>query len=116
MSDRQNAVVDAGNDCVLAFTITADAGVTLNGAQIDWYMAATRFDGVDYVAIHKSTETVPGGITQTGDLTFSVALDAADTAELGGDYYHEAEVEDASGNIVTVTVGHISVRRTLGAG
>jgi hypothetical protein len=86
------AVVDGdGNDVALA------------GCSITWSMARKLGEAA---AVTKTTAA--GDIAIAGN-DFSFTLDAADTADLSGTYYHEAQVTDAGGDIATVTVGTIVI-------
>jgi hypothetical protein len=51
-------------------------------------------------------------VTKTGetDSEFQITLNPSDTATLKSDYYHEAEVTDAQGNVSTVMTGRISIQ------
>lgn len=84
--------------------------VDLTGASIQWKLA--KSPASQSTKISKSTTS---GITIT-DATngvFQVSLDAADTANLSGTYYHEAEVLDASSNKTTVMSGYVDLRTDL---
>lgn len=48
----------------------------------------------------------PGGI-------FEVSLDSADTEDLRGEFYHEAEIIDEDDNVSTVVSGTITIEPTL---
>lgn len=81
-------------------------GVELAGTTIRWRVAPTVRGAA---LISKSTPA----ITTEGDDVFVVPLAPADTEGLRGEYYHEAEVEDADGNIATVLTGRVTIKPTL---
>ena len=95
--DISVAVVDGdGNDVALA------------GCTIVWSMATD----VDETALVTKT-TAAADITIAGN-DFSFTLDPADTSGLAaGQYYHEAQVTDAGGDVATVTVGIITLEEEL---
>ena len=95
--DISVAVVDAdGNDVALA------------GASIVWSLARD----VDETALVTKT-TAASDISISGN-DFSFELAASDTSGLAaGNYYHEAQVTDASGDVATVTVGVITIEAEL---
>lgn len=80
----------------------------LAGASVKWALKKTVYDASN--AVYK--DTASGGISISGT-TFTVALAPADTVALRpGDYYHEAEVTDAAGNVSTVTTGKVTISPT----
>lgn len=106
----QNFQAVSGNDKVLKFNTKNEAGeiVDLSGATIIWALAKT--------AKAKSTlieYTSPTNVTITAPATdglFQVAIQRADTEDLkGGEYYHEARLQDASGNRVTIAYGIVDL-------
>ncbi len=109
---RQNFEMHQGDDVSVAFSVTDDAGavVDLTGTTVVWRMAPSKYSASP--SISKSTAS---GITVTDAVggKFTVAIDAADTAGLGGIYYHEAQVTDAGGKVTTVATGWLTVTREL---
>lgn len=102
----------AGDTKTLQVTVKDENGdaVDLTGASIRWQ--ASRSVNKRPADLEKS---VGDGITIT-DATagrFDVTLDSADTEDLRGDFYHEAEVIDASGNVSTVFTGTLTIEPTL---
>lgn len=103
----------AGDSKVLVVTIVDDDGAAVNitGAAIKWQAARTVSDSS--ALISKTTDS-PGGvaITDGADGEFEVTLDEADTDDLDGLYYHEAEIT-MSGDTSTVLTGYMVVEQTL---
>lgn len=105
----QDVTMWAGDTKALVFTITDGAGVAINlsGSTVHWIMQHSLTDSVALLEKH-----VGSGITLTdaeaGILT--VTLAAKDTEGLaGGNYYHELEITDSSGDISTVAIGTITM-------
>lgn len=106
----QNATIYAGDDVDINVAVTDPATgdpKNLTGATVQWAMFK-EYKGT--VVVTKDTDD---GVTITdaanGELTIS--LDAADTEDVRPDIYaHEVEVTDGSGNVSTVTTGHITLK------
>lgn len=102
----------AGDTPTLGFTV-ADANgdpMDLNGATIRWQ--AARSVNSRPPLIEKS---IGSGISVTNAALgqFDVALAATDTENLRGALYHEAEIIDDQGNVITVIAGTMTVTPTL---
>lgn len=102
----------SGDDKTLRFTITDDgtsAGTPVNitGATITFKVTSGPTSTT--AIIEKSTA---GGITITDgpNGVCTVALVAADTAALAGDYWYELQVVDASANTTTTTFGRLPIK------
>ena len=95
---NQDINMFAGDTKDILVTMTTD----LSGATIKWALKK-RLNGTQY--IYKTTSS---GITVSGS-TFTIRLDVADTSDLSGGYYHEAEVTDALGNVSTVMTGSAKI-------
>jgi len=111
-SENQDFEVWQGDDKQLRITVTdPNAGVPkdLTGVNaIEWAM-------VDQDGSALITKTDGAGITVTDAAAgeFTVTLDGSDTATIDPGYYdHEADVEDATGDSVTVTVGTAHIRES----
>lgn len=106
----QNFELWSGNHATLTIPVLNAAGavVPITGAAIKWVLSKA----VDSAAL--VTKTVGAGVTITNGAggIFTVALLPADTSSLWGIYYHEAEVTDGSGNIVTVLTGQADIQPT----
>lgn len=108
----QNDTGFAGDDKVLEIDVTEDGvAMDITGLTIEWRLARR---------LHETsvlTKTVGSGITITNGVggIFQVALSDTDTANLIGDYYHQAYVTDGSGNLVTVTEGIITFEHKIAA-
>ena len=102
----------AGDKKLVTITVldANDAAVNLTGAAIRWHAARST---EDETVLEKTTDS-PAGIVITDPTAgvFVVTLDEADTDDLIGIYYHEAEIEISS-DISTVISGHFYVIRTL---
>ena len=97
------------------FTVTvkdsAGAVVDLTGVTaIKWQMArsafATTADLSKALGSGVTITDAPGGV-------FQVDLTPADTADLLGDFHHEAEVTDGAGDVATVFCGTLSFAKGL---
>lgn len=99
-----------GDSKVITVTVVDEAGLAVNitGATIKWQAARTA---ADTAAI---TKTVGAGIALTSPATgvFKITLDEADTDDLEGLYYHEAEMVLAT-DTSTVLTGNMIVEQTL---
>lgn len=113
----QNFEISAGDDLILTFQAEGidSPDATLYGATVKWWAARTREDAPENVVIEKSTEDSPSDveIVDPEALIFTVTLHRNDTLELFRDYYHECQIIDADGKVLTVTAGTMTVRRTL---
>jgi hypothetical protein len=101
----------AGDTKTLVVTVKDASGNTVNisGASITW--KASR-------SLRKASvlsKSVNSGITITDGPRgqFSVSLLPADTDDLRGSYYHEAQVTASDGTISTVLRGSMKVDRAL---
>jgi hypothetical protein len=103
---NQNFEMFQGDTKNIVVTVT---GTDLTGASIKWAMKRSVSSTV--VDVSKS---IGNGISITSasptSSVFEIKLDPADTINLKGDYYHEAEVKDAQNNVSTVMTGRISIQ------
>ena len=103
----------SGNDRTINVTVTTAAGVavSLAGAGAIVWKVYGNLRGVTVLI----TKSVGSGITVTNAAAglFSIALSAADTESLEGEYRHEGELTDSTGAITTIFAGRIVVRRNL---
>lgn len=96
---NQNFTMTAGDSKYLDFP--ADFVVSAI-QEIKWALKRSVSSSTN--DIYKQLST--GGITvDVANQQFTVALSPADTENLIGDYYHEAEITDTAGNVSTVTIG-----------
>lgn len=105
----QNFELVSGNDKTLKFTLTDedDAAVDLTGATIVWAFAKTA---TAKSPLFEYTSPTNVTITDASGGLFEVEIQSADTLVLkGGEYYHEARVESAAGNKITVAYGVVSL-------
>lgn len=108
MENNQNFEMVAGTTKILMIHVTKEDGsdLNINNCQIRWTMT----DGSQSVS-----KNTPGSITvtnATGGL-FEIKLLPADTDALRGEFYHECEITDASGDVSTLFTGEIKVKRGL---
>lgn len=103
---NQNFEMFAGDTENVVVTVTEGGSpINLSGATIRWVMK--RAGSVTPLI----SKTSPAGITitDTAGGKFTISLMPADTEDQRGDYYHEAEVTDASGNVSTVMTGRAAI-------
>ena len=108
-----------GDSKLLTITVTDEAGTAVNittAAEIRFRLAGDQFD--ETMDISKNLTDDSAGdviITDGSNGVFTVQLNPADTANLAhGMYEHRSEVEDASGNISSVTTGYLSLLPKVG--
>lgn len=110
----QNFSVPANNDTDVNFDVGPDQGQSLLGTTIYWRAYAQAFgsplEGMPAV-IEKYTDHGLQ-ITDPDVGKFVVELDSQDTINMLHNYYHEATIVDGNGNIVTVTIGIMTVTPT----
>jgi len=103
---RRNARLTAGDSKIIQTTVD----INLSGTTVRY--AVTDGRGGDVVVGPKTSGG--GGVsittTATGLSTFDVYLDPEDTTGLLGGYHHEAEFEDADGDVTTIFTGEFIVR------
>ena len=102
-----------GDTARLTVTVRDAAGavVDLTGATaIAWQMARSAF-----AASPTLSKSLGSGVTVTDAMNgvFQVALAPADSADLLGDFHHEAEVTDGAGDIATVFCGTLNFSKGL---
>lgn len=112
MMQQQNFIMCSGDTRTLTVTVndrvTGDP-IDLTGASIAWVLAKNNKSTAE---IEKS---VGSGITVATPASgvFVVTINPADTTDLDGIYYHEAQVTDASGRVVTVMRGRATIETDL---
>lgn len=84
----------AGESKILSYHVVDEDGdaVTVTGATIKWELS--RYRGSEAILTKSTTD---GNIT-IATSTVEVEIDAADTADLEGLYYHELTIADLAGN------------------
>lgn len=109
----QDFTLCSGDDRVLRFIITDEAGVPVNldGVQsVRWGCARLLPNGT-YVlpaAIDKTLQTGVRVADAAGGV-IEVALESNDTASLAGSYHHELQMTDAQGAVSTLASGVIKI-------
>lgn len=98
---NQNFDMFAGDTKDIIVTMTDSTN--LSGASVKWSL---RRGGARGPLV--ASKTTSSGVTTSGT-SFTVRLSSADTSSLVGQFYHEAEVTDVSGNVSTVTIGEIKI-------
>lgn len=113
MAERLDLDFHAGDDKRLEVTVYNSDGdvVNLTGlTAAKWSLAKT----VNSTAL-ATHSMVDGNITVVSASTgrLNIVIDAADTEDLKGVYYHEAEITDADGNVGTILYGSVNIRASL---
>lgn len=110
MQTQQNFALTAGDTHTLEVTVAGAAGVLAQpGTGVRWGIAKTAKD--------QAMRTFVGVITNAQAGRFEVSLAPSDTAALQpGDYYHEAKLIDASGDVATIMSGRLRVNAGLSLG
>lgn len=110
MSKTQNFAMVSGDDKTLSVSCVDNNGdaVTVTGGSASYEIATS---------VHASTPSISktstaGEITLSGS-TITITLEPDDTADLDGEYYHELQVTDASGNVYTGFSGTVIIRKDL---
>jgi hypothetical protein len=115
MPATENFSMPAGDSMELTFTVESeddDFDLTDVGTEVRWWFAPSVWYGADQASGKKDNGLI-GGIAIVDATHFTVVLVPADTDALHGSYYHEAEVELPGGGTFTVTVGVMTITRTL---
>ena len=97
----QNIQIVSGDDVTLEVTVFETDGTKkdITGATINWGLS--RRPGKD----SKLSKT--GTVTDATNGVFQIAIDG--TGDLGGDYYHEAQLTESGGTIGTVMRGNAAI-------
>lgn len=106
---QQDFTIWSGDNKTLTCTVTdatTGASVNLTGASVAWVLANSPTSGS---ILRLSTDDF---VTVSG-CTFSVALAASHTAGLSGQYYHEGQIRESTGNVSTVTVGTVTINQDV---
>lgn len=105
LEERRNLRLTAGDSKTIDVTVDVDlSGTTVRYAVSDGRAGPTEVGP-------KTSGGAGVKITSTGaSSTFEVYLDPADSQGLLGGYWHEAEFEDADGDVTTIFAGDFIVR------
>lgn len=106
LEERRNARLTAGDSKIIETTVDDD----ISGATVSY--AVTDGRGGETVVGPKTSDGASITITMvTADAsTFRIELNPRDTDDLLGRYHHEAELEDADGDVTTIFTGQFIVR------
>jgi hypothetical protein len=98
----------AGDSLELTFDVDQPDGTAkdLTGATVSWAVASRPGDTP---ALDDGDAGVTLTISDAANGEVTVTVDAGATSDLSGLYYHELEVEDASGAVDTVARGEFTV-------
>jgi hypothetical protein len=114
MAKIQDFSVARGDDLDVTFVMDPTDNIDLVGATLTLAAYAEAFGVVDPTTLVVLKSSATGGITiieSPGE--YVVHLTNHDITWLGGNYYHESEVEDAGGNHATVCQGTMAVTVAL---
>lgn len=101
---NQDFTMTAGDTKYLDFTVTMDSS-SIAGSTIKWVL--TKFGAAVL------TKTTTGDIAITAAKVFRVTINPSDTLTLvPGNYSHQAEVTDTSGNVSTVADGTATIEKS----
>lgn len=110
VSTGQNATMVSGDTLVIQITVTDETGtaVNLTDHDIDWILTTSKNSSTPILS-----KAVSSGITITNAASgiFQVTMDPVDTADLHGDYWHEACITTPTLQKYTVTNGYITIER-----
>lgn len=112
MANSQHLQIYSGEDATLTLYArdSANAPASLTGKTVTWYMGRSPLRPDNSHAILTKTGTVVSASAGT----FTVAIDAADTQYLNGDYEHQAiTTVDATGLVAVVCQGRFRIRPSL---
>lgn len=109
----QNFSVDAGDDTDINVDVDPDVGVTLLGSTVYWTVFAQKFSIPFGDPVLRKVSDHGLLVTDADQLKFTISLSATDTADLKGNYYHETQIVDTTGNVVTVNQGIMTVKATV---
>jgi len=109
-TENQDFTMWSGDSKVLEVTLTDvdDDAVNLTGASISYILQKSSQGGEAIIS-----KSVDDGISITSPATgglFEITIDATDTDDLAGEYYHECQVTDSSSNVSTVFVGTVTIK------
>lgn len=116
MTQKTDFTIYQGDSKVLSVTVADEDGVAVpvDGMTIRWQASPVITGGFETTATLSKDNGALGGITTvTEEGVFEVELEPADTEELSGLYYHEAELTDGAGNVSTVLTGRMTIRTVL---
>jgi hypothetical protein len=115
MTAIQDFSIPLGDDLDVVFSLDPADNISLTGATVNWQVYAMNFAVPDTTQQLLAKNSGSGGVTIDDTAgQFIVHLVAADTEPMFcGNYYHEAEIVDASGNHATVCQGAMAVTQAM---
>lgn len=105
----QNRDIYSGENATLSFAARdgANAVASLTSKTVTWRVAER---GCPHPLFSKT-----GSVVSAAAGTFTVAITPTDTADLAGDYVHQATTTDGSGNVAVVVTGRLRIRPDIEA-
>ena len=114
MTAVQDFSVPEGDAMDVLFTVDPTDQISLVGATVTWSVYVMSFGVPDPSQLLLAKTSATGGVTiLESPGQFLVHLAETDTALPPGNYYHEAEVVDASENHATVCQGSMTTTLAL---
>ena len=118
--ENQDVAIHSGDSHTITVTVddgaTPPAAVDISGYTIWWWASRLSSSGKFATTATLQKDNAGGGgiaITDAANGKFQITLAPADTASLTGEFYHEAQVRDGTGNISTVLTGKLTIARDL---
>jgi hypothetical protein len=115
-ANLQSAEIVRGTDKVLVVSVTNRLGtiVDLTGAEAE-YKVARKLRSKAAPVLSKTSNPAAGiVITDAAGGILEITIDASDTTDLGGEYYHEAYITDVAGKRARIFEGELTVLDALG--
>jgi hypothetical protein len=106
----QNFSIPAGYNEVITFDVDPAVTPSLQGMVVWWRVYEQHFGIPDSVPIIE--KALPDIISIDSPLSFTVQLYTADTISLLRNYYHEATIADAMGEVIGGSFGIMTVTAT----
>ena len=101
----------AGDSALLQVTTRNSDGsrVDLSGSDLFWVLSKTVSEAPD---VTKDSSGNGISVTDAEQGEFQIELVPSDTEALSGNFYHEAELRDPTGNEITIFVGDLTIKKT----
>jgi hypothetical protein len=111
---NQNALLFAGDDAILTYTLTDETGAPLNLTGVSFTYTIAAYEGGPAVVTKTSASGLVVILNAIGGIV-SVDLGNADTIALSGVMWQQLVMTDASGNVSTVSTGNIIFKLRTGS-